>query len=295
MIAKGAPNQPATLFVEESPATNTSNELLVHALSGRDGAERWTWRSGVGEGDRKVYGGIDGIALDDAKTDAVCVTYSNNRRESRIVILDLDGKERASRSLPPENNPTNYFPPVGDSMVDLDGDGRDELVVWYNNKLYAWGSDLKDRWSFPTDDMSILRVLRTYTGRPSTLILPPSRAIDGITGELRWIHKPFPLLSRMSGELLDSGNPTRLPRLIFNRNNLSGTICRNALPSTPNGDYLPSSGGASRHLASLMTIRRMDASLPLDQSHDPPDSPHRPSRRGGPGSAQRLRAHPHLL
>ncbi len=241
VIGKEAPNQPATLFVEESPGTRTSNELLVHALGGRDGSEHWTWRTGVGEGDRKVFGGIDGIALDHTTKDAVCVTYSNHRRESRIVILDLDGKERASRSLPPEPKPTNYFPPVGDSMIDLDGDGRDELVAWYDNKLYAWGSDLKDRWSFPTDDMRVLHVLRPYPGRPGTLVLPPSRAIDGMTGEVRWIHKPFPLASRNGGELLDPGHATRLPRLIFAYNNPSATICRNALPATPNGDYLPPS------------------------------------------------------
>jgi outer membrane protein assembly factor BamB len=80
VIGKGAPKVPATLFVEESRGTNTSNELLVHALDGRDGSERWTWRSGVGEGDRAVYGGIDGIALDHAEKDAVCVTYSDRRR-----------------------------------------------------------------------------------------------------------------------------------------------------------------------------------------------------------------------
>ena len=242
VIGKGAPNEPATLFVEESPGTNTSNELLVHALSGRDGSERWTWRTGTREGDRRVFGGIDGIALDHAGVDAVCVTYSDHRRECHIVILDANGTERGRRTLPPEPKPTNYFPPVGDYMIDLDGDGRDELIVWNDNKLSAWGSDLKDRWSFPTDDMSILRVLRPYPGRPSTLILPPSRAIDGMTGELRWIHKPFPLASRNGGELLDPGNSTRLPRLIFARNNSSGTICRNALPATPKGDYLPPSG-----------------------------------------------------
>ncbi len=242
VIGKGAPNGPATLFVEESPGSNTVNELLVHGLDGRDGTLLWTWRTGVGDGDRTVYGGIDAIALDHPHKDSVCVTYSNPRRECNIVILDSRGNERARRVLPPESKPTVYFPPVGDYMIDLDGDGRDELVVWNDNKLHAWGSDLKDRWSFATDDMSILRVLRPYPGRSSTLVLTPSRAIDGMTGEFRWIHKPFPLASRQSGELLDPGDSTRLPRLIFARNPMFWTVCRNALPATPNGDYLPPSG-----------------------------------------------------
>ena len=233
---------------------------------------------GTGEGDRRVYGGIDAIALDQKTKDAVCVTYSNICREGRIVILDLDGKERASRSLPPEPKPTNYFPPVGDYMIDLDGDGRDELIVWYDNKLYAWEVDLKDHSSFPTDDTQILRVFRTYTGRPSTLILPRREPSTASPANLRWIHKPFPLLSRLSGELLDSGNATRLPRLIFNRNNLSGTICRNALPSTPNR-RLPSPSGRSHPPASPATTA-LDARPSLDQSHDPANSPHRPARRG---------------
>ena len=50
---------------------------------------------------------------------------------TRIVILDPHGKEHARRVLSPERVPTDYSPPVADFMVDLDGDGRDELVIWY--------------------------------------------------------------------------------------------------------------------------------------------------------------------
>ena len=110
-LARAAPNGPATVFLTEIPSTNTSNELLVHAVDGRDGTDRWTWRSGVGEGDRKVYGGIDAIALDHEWKDSVCVTYSDLKRQCRIVILDARGQERARRVLPPESGRGEYFPP----------------------------------------------------------------------------------------------------------------------------------------------------------------------------------------
>ena len=103
----------------------------MHALDGRDGTDRWTWRSGVGEGDRKVYGGIDAIALDHEWKDSICVTYSDLRQECRIVILDPRGQERVRRVLPPEPVPREMFPPLADFMIDLDGDGRDELIVWH--------------------------------------------------------------------------------------------------------------------------------------------------------------------
>ena len=56
-IGEGGMDEPATVYVTDQPTTPTSNELLVHALDGRDGTIRWTWRSGVGEGDRKSTGG----------------------------------------------------------------------------------------------------------------------------------------------------------------------------------------------------------------------------------------------
>ena len=100
-----APSEPASIFVSESPGTNTSNELIVHALDSREGAERWTWRSGVGEGDRKVDGGIDAIALDHDWKDSVCITYSDLKRECRIVIVDSRGKERAAKSASSRDRP----------------------------------------------------------------------------------------------------------------------------------------------------------------------------------------------
>jgi len=241
-IGKRKKDERATVFVYEEPSTKTSNELVVYALDGRDGADRWTWRSGVGESDRRLQGDIDPIALDGPEKDAICVTYSNHRRETRILILDALGQERVRRVLPPAPVPQNYFPPVLDWMIDLDGDGRDELLVWHDDRLYAWGSDLKDLWSGPAARaFPSIRFLRASQGRPSTLLITPATAIDGISGQVRWSYKLSATWgNRYAGSLLDPGDSSRLPLLVAS--NLPATICRYALPTTPGGDYLPPAG-----------------------------------------------------
>jgi hypothetical protein len=242
-IGEGTANEPAAVFVTELPTKNNSNELLVHALDGRDGTDRWTWRSGVGERDRKVYGWIDAFALDREAKDSICVNYSELRRECHIVILDPRGQERVHRVVPPEPVSTAVFPPLLHHVIDLDGDGRDELIVWHDNRLCAWGRDLKDRWSIPARDWHILRVLPASPGRSSTLILPPASAIDGMSGQPRWTYKPP---HGYGGDLLDPGDSARLPRLLFTRNPLLGTVCRSAVPATPRGDYVFPSGARPR-------------------------------------------------
>ena len=47
-----------------------------------------------------VSGGIDPIALDQRQKDSICVTYSDMKRECRIVVLDREGHERARISRP---------------------------------------------------------------------------------------------------------------------------------------------------------------------------------------------------
>ena len=111
-------------------------------------------------------------------------------------------------------------------MVDLDGDGRDELIVTNNTVMKAWGSDLKDRWSIPARDWQILRVLPASPGRSTTLVVLPARAIDGKSGQVPWIYKPSPPTNRYVGDLLDPGNSAQMPRLIISHNPQFGTVCR---------------------------------------------------------------------
>jgi len=239
-IGKGKNDERATVFVAELPSTKTSNELIVYALDGRDGTDRWTWRSGVCEGEHRIQGDIDPIALDGPGKDGICVTYSDSRRETHILLLDARGQEIARRVLPRETVPSESLP-VSDYMIDLDGDGRDELTVLYNGRLCAWDRELKELWSLPAQRWPILRILPASPGRPTMLLFSPASGIDGVSGHVRWSYKsPSPWWSDYADSLLDPGDSARMPLLMSPR--LPVTICRYALPTTPGGDYLPPSG-----------------------------------------------------
>ena len=93
------------------PTRPTANDLLVHALDGRDGTIRWTWRSGGSEGNYWARGVIELIDLDGKGKDSICVTYGDRQSGTAIVLLDPHGKERARRVIPPERVPSDFPPP----------------------------------------------------------------------------------------------------------------------------------------------------------------------------------------
>ena len=209
-IGTAEPGRPATVYIMEAPGTQTSNELIVRALDGRDGAVRWSWSTGAGQGLGRFDGGIDLIDLDGKGKDSICLTYSNHRRECRVVILDSEGQERARRDIPREPEPTQYFPPVGDFVMDFDGDGRDELLVWHNRRLSAWGRDLKALWSIPLEHWPNAWLLPAPARQPRLVFLPPMTAIDGTSGQVSWMDKSAPgKPSTCSIRAIPRGEPCR--------------------------------------------------------------------------------------
>ena len=61
------------MFDIEMPTAATGSELVVHALDGRDGTVRWTWRTGS-EGPYGIHGAIDLFNFDGKGKDSICLS-----------------------------------------------------------------------------------------------------------------------------------------------------------------------------------------------------------------------------
>ena len=158
----------------------------------------------------------------------VCVNFKEIGGARRIVVIGGDGNECARRDL------------TGDyasllKAADLNGDGSDELVVWYGDRVRILTRDLKDLWSWRDKSSSVDQILPAASDRPGEVILPGALALDGATGLPRWTGQ-LPLVywpQQFVPTLLDAGNSTRQPLLIGT--GLGATVCRVALPATPEG------------------------------------------------------------
>ncbi|MHB1557754.1 MAG: FG-GAP repeat domain-containing protein [Isosphaeraceae bacterium] len=236
-LIQGTSSRPATVFVTEQPASSAGNELLVHALDGRDGSVRWTWRSGYQNGDAGLHGVVDAINLDGQARDSVCVTQADRTGRTRIVLLDSTGHELVHRDLPPDPEHFGYGWLVPDSMADLDGDGRDEVMVWHDRRLSAWTRDLKDIWSRPATIADVGYLLPAQAGRPLTMLVEPLIGVERFTAKALWT---CPADGARGVVQVDPGDSARLPRVTFWQHD--ATVCRQVLPTTPAGVILPPAG-----------------------------------------------------
>ena len=66
--------------------------------------------------------------------------------------------------------------------ADLDGDGRDELLVSYDGRVHAWDRDLKELWCWPSRVGRIGEVVPGMAGRQGEVILAPGGGFDAKTG-----------------------------------------------------------------------------------------------------------------
>ena len=230
------------VVVTEQPAVGDQMGFVLKALDGRDGTVRWTWNGGVSENSaNQMYGSLTLADFGGDGRRTVCLSFIDPKGRHRILLFDGNGRESAGRELPPES--AGF---VG--VADVNGDGRDELLVRYGDNLHVWTHDLKELWSEPQKQNAnrTEQILPASPGQAGTVIVPPAIGLDGSDGHPRWAgHSPqlWPW-SVFTTNLLDPGDSTRLQR--FLTTGLGATVCRSALPTTSTGAYSPPQGAPVR-------------------------------------------------
>src|SRR5262249_47109143 len=142
----------------------------------------------------------------------------------RVVILDGQGRERAGRE------PATKRGTIA-GCADLDGDGRDELLVQDDDRLSACRGDLAELWSRPNRER-VERVVPSHSGRPATVILESMLALDGAKGHTLWKGR--------AGRAIDAGSSSKSSRVLTVDHD--ATICTLVLPTTPEGGFEPTQG-----------------------------------------------------
>ncbi len=227
-------DQRSEVVVMEAVSSGQGLELAVRAFDGRDGKPRWTWNGGK-EFSYNLTRDIVLANLDGNGIPSVCASFKEGRGMRRIVVLDRYGHERTLRDVAGDDI-TGFY------ATDSNGDGRDELLFWYGHQLRAWDRNLSELWSWPTQPPSVRRLLPAAAGRGVEVVVHPALALDGATGRPRWVGQP-PMDSGsflFTPSLLDPGDAARPPLLIGN--GLGATVCRVALPMTPQGAIAPPRG-----------------------------------------------------
>ena len=133
-------------------------------FDGRDGKVRWTWTFPVWSSSMSRSRVMAFADFEGTGTRSVCVSFKEAGSRRRIVVLNGNGKERAHRDVVNDDGPTLR-------AGDLDGDGRDELLLSYGGLVHAWDRDLKELWFWPSRVGTVDQIVPASPGRPREVIL----------------------------------------------------------------------------------------------------------------------------
>ena len=214
----------AEVVVADQPPDGTKEPVELSGVDGRDGATRWTWRGG-NESDRNRLEDfpLRLVAFEGKGPRSTCLNVGLPNNARRLVLLDEKGREKAGQVLG-----SRWWTTLENG--DLTGDGREELLIKYDDKLRAVGSDLKEHWSRPGKG-TISEILSGRAGAPATVIAYPMVGLDGATGRPRWTALT------LGGVVLDQGSKTEPTRVLLGTPGM--IACGLALATDPAGNLVP--------------------------------------------------------
>jgi hypothetical protein len=271
----------------------------VVALEGNSGRELWTYHV-QDHADNPLSHWPALLNLEGDGKQSIAVS-TGDMWNSDLLLLDPHGhlRQRArlanhDKGIPPKAKPYQYY----DAglwgrlwSIDLDGDGRDELVAIVHKELRTippdgtirteyWVRASQDgvervlwEWRVPGEPAEILRVQPGSKGLPATVIVRAGRTVYGLsgrTGRPCWRCED-PRSSHANPQtpelaLLGSDDPRGWPRVAFYTlapsGQVTGMVCRPAWPALPTGQYAPSEGIVPATFGPLLDDPRFARPLP---------------------------------
>jgi hypothetical protein len=200
----------------------------VAALDGGDGRPRWTWLGG----DNRDHAEPESIPIRLVAPDGRghrCVALVVAKEE--IVLLDELGQVRMRHRMKASAGGLAF------RGHDLDGDGRDELLIEAKDKVVALRVGAEGvLWERPVAG-GVRQVWPAGSGNGAVVVVGDALGLDGKNGRPRWTGGPGRALAFLGTD--DNGDR---PLILSAQGD--ATVCRRSLPTTPEGRLLTSSGRA---------------------------------------------------
>ena len=220
----------AEVVVIEKP--DQASGIGVMVLDGKDGTTRWTWAGGTDQDrTRPEAVPLHLVASDSPGGRCVCLGVGTNE----LVVLDDQGRVLERRTIDPVANGLAL------RSQDLDGDGREELLVEGKDRVMAIRVGVPGvLWEKPVTGG--VRVVRPAgQGHPATVVTGDGFGLDGRDGQTRWAGGP-------AQAFLETGGPFDPPLSLSVQGDT--TVCRRSLPTAAGGRFQSVSGGPMPYRAS---------------------------------------------
>ncbi len=244
ILEVGAEHHRALVVVDEFPTVIYTQPprpggrrppALVRAFNGRDGQVLWSW-----PGDWKDlddFGRPRGLSTRPIAPPAagVAVSFRDSSDRDRTIFLDDQGRDQKRLSIPTDDASSARW-----WFVDLDGDGREEVVLRSEGRFRAFDRDGNELWARPDPSDWLGELIPPAAGRPATLVLSSGMALEATTGRPRWSFRSAVPYRGLWPAILDPGGADGPPRAIVRRP--GATVCHLAVATTSDGRAAPGKG-----------------------------------------------------